>query len=211
MLAPVIFSVPLSRPIWEVRLIPAGTSRPSSDSRPGRKDFRPAPWIRASCSGVRFSATGRSSMRMRVMGTRLSGAGVARPLGTSTAAFSGGREEARTPWNAHGGVSRPPLTYNAKTALELRKGFSNKSIGSSGCTGRLPTSLRLLVSLLPSPASLAAGRGQLFLARSDGANLVPPRRADDTRGEGREGLPGAGSDVIRRALTLREALTGLFG
>src|SRR5262245_41558074 len=46
--------------------------RSSRASMLGRKDLRPAPRISASCSGVRFSATGRSSMRMRLTGTPLS-------------------------------------------------------------------------------------------------------------------------------------------
>ena len=35
------------------------------------KDFRPAAWIGSACSGVRCSATGRSSMRIRDMCTPL--------------------------------------------------------------------------------------------------------------------------------------------
>src|SRR6516165_1045814 len=45
------------------------TSRVSRGSRVGRKDLRPAPAMRASCSGVRSSATDRSATRMRGKGS----------------------------------------------------------------------------------------------------------------------------------------------
>src|SRR5262245_41004284 len=119
-----------------VRAIPAGTSRPSSPSRLGRKDFRPAPWTSSSCSGVRFSATGRSSMRMRVMETPLS-----------------------VVWLSESLVFK--LLWDIGLLLWLVLFFPS----ADGCRENdLFVFPRPLVSLLPSPASPAAGRGQLFRA-----------------------------------------------